>query len=129
MENKIEPRSDFDKIKNNPIALLNNPPPPSSSSSVIGWAGVHIAMQFQQVYGSQMKYWILLDNQSSINIFCNRDMVTSIQKSNVEMELLTNGGVLKIHHKAPDLPGWGEVWFHEKAITNILSYAEMADKY
>jgi hypothetical protein len=107
----------------------NNAPPPSSTLSVIGWAGAHIAMQFQQVYGSQMKYWILLDNQSSmISIFCNRDMVTNIQKSNIKMELSTNGKVLKIHHKA-DLPGWGEVWFHEKAITNILSYAEMADKY
>jgi hypothetical protein len=63
-------------------------PPPSASSSLTGWAGVHL--KFQQVYGSQMRYWILLDNQSSISVFCNRDMVR--QKA--------------------DLPGWGEVWFH-----------------
>ena len=28
-----------------------------------------------------------------------------------------------------DLAQWGEVWFNEKAITNIFSYAEMADRY
>ena len=31
-------------------------------------------------------------------------------------------------HKA-DLPQWGEVCFNELAITNIISYAEMADRY
>ena len=25
--------------------------------------------------------------------------------------------------------GFGEVWFHEKAITNILSYADLCDRY
>jgi hypothetical protein len=109
-----------------PSSSASVAPPPSTSSSVTGWAGVHL--QFQQVYGSQMRYWILLDNQSSISVFCNRDMVQNIRKSEFVMELATNGGVLKIRQRA-DLPGWGEVWFHEKAITNILSYAEMVDKH
>ena len=28
-----------------------------------------------------------------------------------------------------DLPQWVEVWFNDKAITNIFSYAKMADRY
>jgi hypothetical protein len=55
-------------------------------------------------------------------------MVQNIRKSEFVMELATNGGVHKIRQKA-DLPGWGEVWFHDKVITNILSYAEMVEKH
>ena len=44
------------------------------------------------------------------------------------MQLKTNGGTLVTTQKA-DLPQWGEVWYNENAITNIFSYAEMADKY
>ena len=44
------------------------------------------------------------------------------------MHLATNGGSMVTNMKA-DLPQWGEVWFNEKAITNIFSYAEMADRY
>jgi hypothetical protein len=28
-----------------------------------------------------------------------------------------------------DLPGWGEVWFDPNCMTNIFSYAQMADQY
>ena len=44
------------------------------------------------------------------------------------MHLMTNGGILVTTHKA-NLPQWGEVWFNELAITNIISYAKMADCY
>jgi hypothetical protein len=26
-----------------------------------------------------------------------------------------------------DVPGWGEIWFNLKAMTNIFSYAQMVD--
>ena len=44
------------------------------------------------------------------------------------MHLATNGGSMVTNMKA-DLPQWGEVWFNENVITNIFSYAEMADRY
>ncbi|KAI2510062.1 Reverse transcriptase (RNA-dependent DNA polymerase) [Fragilaria crotonensis] len=108
---------------------INNTPPPSSSSSVTGWAGAHIELQFQQFDAHEMRDWILLDNQSSVSVFCNKELVQNIRRSNDgDMHLSTNGGVLVTTHKA-DLPQWGEVWFNEMAITNIISYAEMADRY
>jgi hypothetical protein len=48
--------------------------------------------------------------------------------TNGSMHLATNGGSMVTIMKA-DLPQWEEVWFNEKAITNIFSYAEMADRY
>lgn len=70
-----------------------------------------------------------MDNQSSVSVFCNKDLVENIRESdNGDMHLWTNGGVLVTTKKA-DLPHWGEVWFDDKAITNIFSYAEMADRY
>ncbi|KAI2506113.1 Reverse transcriptase (RNA-dependent DNA polymerase) [Fragilaria crotonensis] len=108
---------------------INNTPPSSSSSSVTGWAGAHIELQFQQFDAHEMRDWILLDNQSSVSVFCNKELVQNIRRSNDgDMHLSTNGGVLVTTHKA-DLPQWGEVWFNESAITNIISYAEMADRY
>lgn len=110
-------------------SVNNNTPPSSMSSSVTGWAGAHIELQFQQFNANQMRDWILLDNQSSVSVFCNRHLVENIRNSNEgDMHLSTNGGILVTNQKA-DLPQWGEVWFNESAITNIISYAEMADRY
>ena len=44
------------------------------------------------------------------------------------MHLATTGGSMVTNMKA-DLPQRVEVLFNDKAITNIFSYAEMADRY
>ena len=98
-----------------------------ATASQAGWSGAHVELQFYQA--SEMRDWILLDNQSSVTIFCNPDMVKNIRPSDSGvMKLTTNGGSIVTSKKA-DLPQWGEVWFNENAITNIFSYAEMADRY
>jgi hypothetical protein len=46
-------------------------------------------------------------------------MVENIRMStNESMHLATNGGSMVTKVKA-DLPQWGQVWFNDKAITNI----------
>jgi hypothetical protein len=97
-----------------------------SDDPSVGWAGTHVDLQFYQA--STLRNWILLDNQSSATIFCNKDYVTNIRKTKATLELHTNGGVLMTNHKC-DIPGFGEAWFNPDAITNIFSLAEMADKY
>ena len=89
-----------------------------------GWAGVHHG--FYQA--SVMKNYILLDNESTDTIFCNPDMVTNIREVDESLTLTTNAGVLTTNLKA-DIPGWGEAWFAPNSMTNIFSYAEMADRY
>ncbi len=39
---------------------------------------------------------VLLENQSSVHVFCNQDMVGSIQKAERQLELESNGGKLPI---------------------------------
>jgi hypothetical protein len=89
-----------------------------------GWTGACI--QFYQA--TAMCNWILLDNQSTVMIFCNPKMVSNIRDTNVTLALMTNGGVLLTNKKA-NLPGWGEVWYNPKAVTNIFSLAQMVDRH
>lgn len=109
-----------------PPAPASNAQPSTQSPSTqsVGWIGAHI----QCFQNQDMREWILLDNQSSVTIFCNPRMVSNIREGPEVMKLFTNGGTLETNLKA-DLPNWGEVWYHPKAITNIFSYAEMADRY
>jgi hypothetical protein len=89
-----------------------------------GWSGAHV--QFYQA--QDMKSLILLDNGYTVNLFCNPNMVSDIKETNEALELSTNGGELRTNKHA-NVPGYGEVWYDEKAITNIFSFALMEDKY
>jgi hypothetical protein len=44
------------------------------------------------------------------------------------LTLKTNGGTLQTNYRTA-VPGFGEVWFHDKAVTNIFSLSEMETKY
>jgi hypothetical protein len=91
-----------------------------------GCAGTHLQYGFAQA--DVMKKWILLDNQSSVTVFLNKDLVSNIQPTEDTLNLHTNGGVLTTYMKC-DIPHWGEAWFASNGITNIFSYVEMAKKY
>ena len=96
----------------------------------VGWfyGKVKVSMMNQQRSWDDMKRVILLDNQSSENVFSNPELVNSIRTSKTTLSLATNAGVLKTREVAT-VPTYGEVWFNEKAITNIFSLAKMAEKY
>jgi hypothetical protein len=89
-----------------------------------GWTRAHI--QFYQA--TAMCNWILLDNQSTVTIFCNPNMVSNIRDTNETLALMMNAGVLLMSKKA-DVPRCGEVWYNPKAITNIFSLAQMVVTY
>jgi hypothetical protein len=97
-----------------------------STRTTSGWAGAHINYGFAQT--NRMHDWILLDNQSSVTVFSNRDLVENIRTTSETLNLHTNGGILSTNMKC-DIPMWGEAWYAPNAITNIFSFAEMADKY
>ena len=58
-----------------------------------------------------LKNVILLDSQSTVSVFCNKDFVVYIKKSKSPLILQSNGGSLRLHKTAVFAElGW-EVWY------------------
>jgi hypothetical protein len=94
------------------------------SSESQHWCGTHV--QFYQA--DEMRRVIILDNGSTVNLFCNDSLVHDITPSKEILEVSTNAGDIASHATAT-VPGYGKVWFNPNAITNIFSFAQMEDKY
>ena len=88
----------------------------------------NVADSFQLFQAVNLSEWLLIDNQSSVSLFCNPKFVTNITNSTGKMIITTNAGDL-VSTKKAIVPGYGEVWYNEKAITNILSQGELTDRY
>ena len=71
---------------------------------------------------------LLLDSCSTVDLFCNKNLVTKIWKSKNSMTVKVNGGDLKTHKKSY-VENYGEVWFDERAITNIMSLKNIKEKF
>jgi hypothetical protein len=64
----------------------------------------------------KLQEWILLDNQSTVNVFCNPRLVQNIRNAANPLELKCNAGTVYVN-KIADLPGYPEpVWFHEEGL-------------
>ena len=63
--------------------------------------------------------WVLLDNQSTVDIFSNRRLLKNIRKFDRGLELFSTGEQTTTYLQW-DLLGYGTVWFHLGGITNIL---------
>jgi hypothetical protein len=59
---------------------------------------------FKQNHSKKIKLYleevILLDSQSTMDLFCNPKLVNNIYKSVKNMQLTSNGGTMKVNHKA-----------------------------
>jgi hypothetical protein len=91
-----------------------------------------IAKLFKQT-GSTIKLdlreVILLDSQSTMDLFCNAALVSKTSKSNSSMRLKSNGGTMVVTRKAT-IPGYNKTaWFSTRAITNIIALRNLIDQY
>jgi Reverse transcriptase (RNA-dependent DNA polymerase)/Zinc knuckle len=79
-------------------------------------------------HGKLPEDWILLDNQSTVNVFANRKLLQNVRTTNRTMIIRCNAGLTKTN-MIGELPGYsGEVWFYPDGIANILSYADMVKR-
>ena len=69
-----------------------------------------------------------MDYQSTVDIFCNNKLLSNIRDVTHTMTIETNGGYLVAHQKGY-LKGYGDVWYHPKAITYVLCLKNMKNKY
>ena len=74
--------------------------------------------------------WILLDSESTIYTFCNKDLLTNICESpdGKILKVYTNGGSQE-SKKVGTLEGFGEVWYNPKSLANILSMAAVRKQF
>ena len=72
--------------------------------------------------------WILLDSQSTVDIFCNLNLVQNIPRVKERMKIQCNAGT-RVTNLVGDLPGYGPLWFDSRAIANVLSLKLIKEKY
>jgi hypothetical protein len=72
--------------------------------------------------------WLLLDNQSIVNVFANGNMLKDIHEVDNEMAIASNGRT-NVTSEMGMLPGYGLVWYDPVRIANIVSLSRVRKKY
>jgi hypothetical protein len=69
--------------------------------------------------------WILCNNELTVDIFKNKDILESLRKTNKPIRLKgIKGNTLEIDEEG-DLLGYGQVYYHPKVTANVLSFYNM----
>jgi hypothetical protein len=91
-----------------------------------------IAKLFKQAGSSiklDLKEVILLNSQSTKDLFCNAALVSKFSKSISNMRLKSNGGTMVVTRKTT-MEGYNKtVWFSTQATTNIIALCNLIDQY
>ena len=72
--------------------------------------------------------WILLDSQSTIDVFCNEKLLSRIHATDTIMNIKCNAGVKRTNLRG-HLSGYGWVCFFPDGIANILSMSRVKEKF
>jgi hypothetical protein len=79
--------------------------------------------------GFYLREVVLLDNQSTVKVFCNKKFVSNIRLAPEPQTLKCNGGELLIYHIADFADYNVPVWFSKKLIANIFELKIMKKQY
>ena len=72
--------------------------------------------------------WILLDSQSTIDVFSNPELLTKVHMIDTTLRIRCNAGVKTTNYRGY-LNGYGWVWYYPQGIANILSLSRVKEKY
>ena len=72
--------------------------------------------------------WILINSQSTIDVFSNGKLLVKIKTIGTTMNIRCNAG-MKSTNMMGYLSGYGWVWYFPDGIANILSLSRVKDKY
>ena len=86
------------------------------------------ATQLHQTKKSDMQDVLILDTGSTIDAtIMNPDLITNLHKSKTKLHMSTNAGSKEIHLKGT-MPGFGEAWYDDSMMANIIGFSSLADK-
>ncbi len=81
---------------------------------------VVLALGSRKFTNLDLRNVLLLDNQSTFDLCCNKMFASKIFKAENALSMMRNGGGLKITEKCKILGYKYFVWYSKKAITNII---------
>jgi hypothetical protein len=99
---------------------------PSVHFQFLNTSSKGIACQIGQD-GKLPNTWILLDNQSTVDVFSNGNLLTDIRQGTESMEIHCNAGIANTN-LVGELAGYGTVWYHPNGIANILSLSRVKER-
>jgi hypothetical protein len=73
--------------------------------------------------------WILCDNESTVDIFNNKDILTNIRSAERPIKLKGIEGGFTVVDKEGDLMGYGKVYYHPQVTANVLSFFNIAKRF
>ena len=88
------------------------------STKKVGFCGAQIETQQKD---------IIIDSGSSISLFKDKEYLKKLENAKQRLVMETNAGSKFIKHKGK-IPGYGQVWYDDEAISNLFSISDMAKK-
>ena len=93
-----------------------------------GVRNVTVSVQMSQASSSLNPNWILLDSESTDHFFVNKRLLTDVRKARggKVLRMESSGGIIDTNQKG--YFGSFPVWYHPRALGNVLSLALIAKK-
>jgi len=133
---KLKPLSSLSSLSNNISASEEDKAPVANATGNTGLNNLNIGHHSDSDTGSNLEFsflfnnnmntssWIFLENQSTVDVFHNPQLLTNIRQVDAYMDIHCNAST-DTTNLAVDLPGHEVVWFHPRVIANILSLSKV----